>query len=334
MSHGPDRNAPHTAPKRGGFLRGLLKAGEFVLAAVVVAGVATVGALYGYHFAGKTHLATGVTPGGDQQAASAVSVDVTALYTSTPELVAKGKALYAINCSACHGVSGHGDGAAATALNPRPRNFTAAEGWKFGSGTARVVKTISEGSPGTAMAAFSGMPLPDRMALAHYIRSLQPAPAEDKEEDKKWLGIGRPGGAAAAAAAPAGPSIPVALAMARMAEAAPDTGVVLTPPAADGPGAGIYNARCAACHGLTGEGAVRVKMLGSSPYAYVRTKSLAAGSGAWARDFAAFERMVLEGFPGTTKVSNGDLSRDAVRELHLYTLMLRARQETAARAGS
>ena len=158
MSHGSHQPGTHESPKRGGFLRGLLKAGQFVLAAVLVAAIATTGALYGYHFSGKTHLATGVTPGGGSQAAPAVSVDVTALYAPTPDLVAKGKTLFATNCAACHGVSGHGDGAAAAALNPKPRNFTSAEGWKFGSGVARIVKTISEGSPGTAMAAFSGIP--------------------------------------------------------------------------------------------------------------------------------------------------------------------------------
>jgi len=36
----------------------------------------------------------------------------------------KGKALYAQQCVSCHGASGKGDGPAAVALNPKPRNLT------------------------------------------------------------------------------------------------------------------------------------------------------------------------------------------------------------------
>lgn len=36
----------------------------------------------------------------------------------------KGKALFAQNCAACHGAAGKGDGAAAAALSPKPRDLT------------------------------------------------------------------------------------------------------------------------------------------------------------------------------------------------------------------
>lgn len=36
----------------------------------------------------------------------------------------KGGALYGQNCAACHGPAGKGDGAAAAALNPKPRDLT------------------------------------------------------------------------------------------------------------------------------------------------------------------------------------------------------------------
>lgn len=36
----------------------------------------------------------------------------------------EGKKIFEINCVACHGAEGRGDGAAAAALNPKPRNFT------------------------------------------------------------------------------------------------------------------------------------------------------------------------------------------------------------------
>lgn len=40
---------------------------------------------------------------------------------------AKGKAMYDQFCAACHGTSGKGDGPAAAALNPRPRDHTDAK---------------------------------------------------------------------------------------------------------------------------------------------------------------------------------------------------------------
>lgn len=38
--------------------------------------------------------------------------------------VDKGKALYAQQCASCHGSGGKGDGPAAAALQPKPRNLT------------------------------------------------------------------------------------------------------------------------------------------------------------------------------------------------------------------
>ncbi len=38
--------------------------------------------------------------------------------------IAEGKKTFQTYCAACHGAAGKGDGAAAAALNPKPRNFT------------------------------------------------------------------------------------------------------------------------------------------------------------------------------------------------------------------
>ncbi len=43
--------------------------------------------------------------------------------TASPEILAKGKALFDSNCAPCHGARGAGDGAAAAALNPKPADF-------------------------------------------------------------------------------------------------------------------------------------------------------------------------------------------------------------------
>jgi mono/diheme cytochrome c family protein len=38
--------------------------------------------------------------------------------------LAEGKKVFEVNCVACHGATGKGDGAAAVALTPKPRDFT------------------------------------------------------------------------------------------------------------------------------------------------------------------------------------------------------------------
>lgn len=90
----------------------------------------------------------------------------------SPELVAKGKALFATTCVPCHGETGEGNGAAAAALVPKPRNFKA-EPFKFGTKPAEVFATLEKGSPGTAMAPFVALPEEDRWALVYYVLSLR-----------------------------------------------------------------------------------------------------------------------------------------------------------------
>jgi mono/diheme cytochrome c family protein len=340
MNQEPPIRDPHGAPPDQDRLPKLLAAVQFAITGVLLL---LVGGLA--YYAGFQSGGGGEGGGAGGPAAPAAQVDVSAIYKPTPELIAKGKALFATNCASCHGPDGYGDGPAAAALNPKPRNFH--EGyWKYGGGLARVVRTISEGSPGTAMAAFAGLPLEDRIAIAHFERSLEPKLEEDKPEDLAWLGLG-PGGtplegggsgaSSAAAAGPAtGPRIPIELAMRLVEVADPDTGYALAslPAGADSGAASLYQARCAGCHGRTGEGNIRVEMLGSAPYAYVVTRSFAVPHENWAGDYSVFEDLVLRGLPGRSMPGNGDLSRDAIRSLYQYTQMLRAQQEAAARSRS
>jgi len=329
MSHAPEHD-PHGEDKIPVYLAWA----QVLVTAVILGGIGTLAYVAGFS-SGKG----GHEPAAGGAPAVAASADLGTLLTSTPELVAQGKSLFSVNCISCHGAAGAGDGAAAAALNPKPRNFTSDQGWKFGRGVARIARTLSEGSPGTAMAAFQAIPMPERIALAHFVRSLNAAPAADQKADLDWLGIGAPGaaagGAASAAAPVAGPTISIEKALALLTEPAHAVGAVTSPAAEDtGEGAHLYASRCASCHGSAGQGGVRVRMLGSAPYAYVVTESLGDSRGDWAVNSATFDRHVLEGLPGAMMPGNGDLSRASLRELYSYTQTLRARQEAASRGRS
>ncbi len=82
-----------------------------------------------------------------------------------PEL---GKALYAEQCVACHGLSGMGDGPQASVQTPPPTNFHNAarqsERTIFG-----LYSTITQGVGGTAMTAYSHLNPHQRWSLAFYV---------------------------------------------------------------------------------------------------------------------------------------------------------------------
>ena len=71
---------------------------------------------------------------------------------STPESIAKGKALYEGKgtCFNCHGKEGKGDGPAGAILNPSPRNFTNCKFHKKRK-DGELFWVIKNGSPGTGM---------------------------------------------------------------------------------------------------------------------------------------------------------------------------------------
>ncbi|MCA9772006.1 MAG: cytochrome c [Myxococcales bacterium] len=59
-------------------------------------------------------------------------------------------------CGVCHGANGQGDGPAAVALSPKPRNFSDKE-LMATIDDARLRKSISEGRPGTPMVGYKGI---------------------------------------------------------------------------------------------------------------------------------------------------------------------------------
>lgn len=90
----------------------------------------------------------------------------------TPELLQKGKASFETNCASCHGPGGAGDGVAAAALSPKPRNLATAP-LKGGDKPAQIFATLGTGVPNTAMVAFTYLPEEERWALAYHVAGLR-----------------------------------------------------------------------------------------------------------------------------------------------------------------
>jgi mono/diheme cytochrome c family protein len=89
--------------------------------------------------------------------------------------------LYKTNCQPCHMADGN------AALEPM--NFADGK-WKHGSSVADVVKTITNGVPGTAMVPFQGRFSEQEIAsLAKYVRAfdknLKSAPTAGRAKPKK-----------------------------------------------------------------------------------------------------------------------------------------------------
>lgn len=86
-----------------------------------------------------------------------------------------GRAVYEIRCAPCHGSTGTGDGPAAAALEPKPRNFRDASFWRGRTRTSLRL-TVEQGRPGTMMTPFKGV-LSDAEidGVVRYVESFRPA---------------------------------------------------------------------------------------------------------------------------------------------------------------
>lgn len=141
-------------------------------------------------------------------------VDIKKVAQSSPALVEKGKGLYGTFCISCHGPNGDGNGPAGAVLNPKPRNFTSLDGWTRGPKFSQMFQTLQEGIPAKGMPPFDYLPVDQRFALIHFVRTFNPKfppfpAAELSELDQKYhlsKGQGFPG------------QIPVAFAMKRIAD--------------------------------------------------------------------------------------------------------------------
>lgn len=100
------------------------------------------------------------------------------------KMLETGKKLYA-QCAACHGNEGKGDGPGGAALNPKPRNFHANDGWKNGRDFAGLYKTLEEGIPGGPMSSYAHLSAADRVAIINYMRSFGDYPEPTAKDIEK-----------------------------------------------------------------------------------------------------------------------------------------------------
>jgi mono/diheme cytochrome c family protein len=112
-------------------------------------------------------------------------IDPNTVLSPTPELLARGKVLFAQTCATCHGASGLGDGAGGKGLQPPPRNFTIAKDWKNGTRIEDVFRTLDEGIRGSAMVSYNYLSKRDRMALVHTVRSFATFPEAPSDPEAR-----------------------------------------------------------------------------------------------------------------------------------------------------
>jgi mono/diheme cytochrome c family protein len=89
-----------------------------------------------------------------------------------------GKAIYDRYCAACHGPDGAGDGRGAQLLYPKPRDFSRGL-FKIRSTPDGqlptdddLLRTITQGMPGSPMPSFAFLPEADRRAVAQHVKTL------------------------------------------------------------------------------------------------------------------------------------------------------------------
>jgi cytochrome c oxidase cbb3-type subunit 2 len=110
------------------------------------------------------------------------------------DLLALGRQVYESRCIGCHGPKGDGNGAAATFLSPKPRDFTAGV-FKFRttpSGSlptdGDLYRTITRGVRWTAMPTWHELSDKERLAVAGYIKTFSTRFKEESPEPPILIG--------------------------------------------------------------------------------------------------------------------------------------------------
>jgi len=176
----------------------------------------------------------------------------------------RGKILYAHNCAVCHGERGQGSTHAVGGPQP-PRDLASPQS-RAELSRGRMIVSVASGRPGTAMAAFADrMPAQDIEAVVDYVRTALMVPALDAISGVRAHG-GRSGD----------------IAMAPVPKQAPEVRADMSLPMPKGlhgnaqKGGGFYNANCATCHGIKGDGkGPRAYFINPKPRNFVASESRA-----------------------------------------------------------
>lgn len=118
-----------------------------------------------------------------EDAKIAEAVNLKSFAESTPAIIEKGQKLFQNTCASCHGAEGKGDGTAGVMLNPKPRNFHLAEGWKNGRKATEIYNTLQKGILATGMPGFDYLAPSDKIAIIQFIKTWMPNPPQDTPED-------------------------------------------------------------------------------------------------------------------------------------------------------
>jgi mono/diheme cytochrome c family protein len=240
------------------------------------------------------------------------------------EQLARGAELYGQQCASCHGDQGAGDGPAAGALQPPPRNLvgTPREDWTNAPSALGVFNTLAVGIEGTSMASYSNLPEDDRWAMTHFVLSLVPEEIEVESGEKEILNACR---ALSAPDKPAPVSVDVAMQalikdqvedrFIRMSKFGP---VRLHPDADTQRGQDLYLQNCVSCHGVAGSGNRKGPYGAQPPYLYLEVDRLIpAMAGGTAEQFA--ERSYSGAHATLPSMSSAALlSKNEWRDLQAY----------------
>ncbi len=95
--------------------------------------------------------------------------DTTPAAGESERFARKGAVVFAHNCAGCHGTEGRGDGPAAVALTPAPRNLASA---LFSERS--LSESLWNGVPGSSMPAWSELPSGELRGLVAYLTTIAP----------------------------------------------------------------------------------------------------------------------------------------------------------------
>jgi len=221
---------------------------------------------------------------------------------SSPELLQLGKSVYEKQCSACHGVDGKGNGAAAYLLYPKPRDFAAARyrlvsTWDGVPTDDDLFGTVSRGMPGSAMPSWAHLPERTRWGLVHYVKSLAAEP----------------------------------LVVLKPTPEEPELGVIDVPPetpdsdAARARAGELFAQGCAPCHGATGKGDGVQKQVDTEGFP-TRPRDLTLGVFKGSPAPESLYRRLFAGLPGSPMPSSS-YSNDEAWALVRYCLAMSSEKQ-------